>query len=237
MNPDEAAWAAAEAKHGFGGLLAALPARQWLNHPIRAAAAESKPVQLCEASRYGLRVPDTLITNDPRAAATFAAAHGQVCYKPMTSTSIPGAGGEQVVYAVRLTGADLAGERASAIARTAHQFQRWIEAAFAVRLVVVDDAIYAAAIFGHSEAARIDWRSDYAHLTYETVAVPGAIRDGAVSLVRGLGLRFSSMDLLVDRQDRWWFIDLNPSGQWCWIPTMENLVAAALAEALAKGPP
>jgi hypothetical protein len=107
---------------------------------------------------------------------------------------------------------------------------------FAVRLVVVEDAVFVAAIHAHSDAARIDWRSDYAHLTYETVTVSAIVRDGAVSLVRGLRLRFGSMDLLADRQDRWWFIDLNPSGQWCWIPTTENLVAAALAEALAKGP-
>jgi D-alanine-D-alanine ligase-like ATP-grasp enzyme len=64
--------------------------------------------------------------------------------------------------------------------------------------------------------------------------VPGAVRDSAVGLVRDLGLRFSSMDLLVDREDRWWFIDLNPSAQWCWIPNLQDQVAAALANALAK---
>jgi glutathione synthase/RimK-type ligase-like ATP-grasp enzyme len=194
-------------------------------------------VQLSEALRHGLRVPATLITNDPHAAAAFAAEHGRVCYKPLTSSTVSGSGGEQVVYAVRLSVGDVSGERAAAIRGTAHQFQQWIEAAFAVRLVVVEDAVFAASIHAHSDAARIDWRSDYPHLTYETVTVPGIVRDGAVSLVRGLGLRFSSMDLLVDQQDQWWFIDLNPSGQWCWIPTMENMVAAALAEALAKGPP
>jgi glutathione synthase/RimK-type ligase-like ATP-grasp enzyme len=236
MNPDEAAWAAAEAKHALGGLLAALPARQWLNHPVRAAAAEAKPVQLSEAARRGLRVPSTLITNDPRAAGEFAAAYGHVCYKPLTATTIPGPDGEQVIYAVRLAASDLSGNNAAAIRGTAHQFQQWIDAAFAVRMVVVDGAVYPAAIRAHSDAARVDWRSDYAHLTYETVTVPAAVRDNAVSLVRGLGLRFSSMDLLVDRQDRWWFVDLNPSGQWCWIPDLNDQVAAALAEALTKGP-
>jgi hypothetical protein len=172
----------------------------------------------------------------PRAASEFAAVHGQVCYKPLTATAIPGPGGQQVVYAVRLAASEVSGTKAAAIRGTAHQFQKWIDAAFAVRMVVVDAVAYPAMIRAHSDAARIDWRSDYEHLTYETVAVPGAVRDSAVGLVRDLGLRFSSMDLLVDREDRWWFIDLNPSGQWCWIPNLQDQVAAALANALAKGP-
>ncbi|WP_233221798.1 MvdC/MvdD family ATP grasp protein [Streptomyces carminius] len=71
MSPDARRVAEREARRGFGGLLAALPAR-WLPPPGRAADAEYKPLQLRVAAEAGLTVPRTLITNDPAAARELA---------------------------------------------------------------------------------------------------------------------------------------------------------------------
>lgn len=73
MSGPERAWAASEARFGFGGLLSA--AVPWLNHPAAIARAEYKPVQLHESVRAGLDVPATLLTNDPARAAQFAIDH------------------------------------------------------------------------------------------------------------------------------------------------------------------
>lgn len=232
MNPQEQAWALAESRHALRGLLAALPDRVWLNHPRSAALAESKPVQLQAAAASGLNVPATLITNDPGAARVFAKQHGKICYKPLTSTATTGG---KVLFATALQIADLETPQAANITGAAHQFQAWIEAAHAVRLVAIDEQMHAAAIHPHSEAARTDWRSDYPALTYENLEAPPPVREGVRTLLHRLNLRFASMDLLVDHDGDWWFIDLNPSGQWCWIPEIENPVAASLATALTEG--
>jgi ATP-grasp ribosomal peptide maturase len=233
MNGQERAWALAESRHALRGLLSALPDRVWLNHPRSAAVAESKPVQLQYAAASGLNVPSTLITNDPDAAREFAKRHAKICYKPLTATATTGG---KALYATCLQIADLETPQAANISGAAHQFQAWIEAAHAVRLVAIDDQMYAAAIHAHSEAARTDWRSDYPALSYENLEVPAEVREGVRRLLMRLALRFASMDLLVDRDGTWWFIDLNPSGQWCWIPQIENSVAASLATALSEGP-
>jgi hypothetical protein len=70
MSSTERRFAAAEARLGFGGIVASLPC-VWLNHPHRISEAEYKPVQLAAAVRCGLRVPRTIVTNDPQRARAF----------------------------------------------------------------------------------------------------------------------------------------------------------------------
>lgn len=61
-----------EAKLGFGGVLATLPA-MWVNHPSRIAESAYRPYQLAVAGGCGLGVPPTLVTSIPRAVQRFAA--------------------------------------------------------------------------------------------------------------------------------------------------------------------
>lgn len=70
------AFAAAEARRGFGGLLFSSRAR-WVNNPARVADAEFKPTQLQVAARCGLTTPRTLLTSDPGQARIFCAATEQ----------------------------------------------------------------------------------------------------------------------------------------------------------------
>lgn len=66
LSENERRWCAVQARLGLGGLLATLG--PWLNHPHRIGYAEYKPVQLRAAAACGLRVPRTLVTNDPGTA-------------------------------------------------------------------------------------------------------------------------------------------------------------------------
>ncbi|RZS43039.1 hypothetical protein EV193_10215 [Herbihabitans rhizosphaerae] len=59
------------AELSFNGVLAALDHVLWVNHPIRAADAASRPLQLATAVGSGLQVPATLVTNSPEAARWF----------------------------------------------------------------------------------------------------------------------------------------------------------------------
>jgi ATP-grasp ribosomal peptide maturase len=223
----EREWAVAEARAGLGGLLAT--SSRWLNHPHRASIAEYKPLQLAQAAAVGLDVPDTLVTNEVAEARRFVAKHGQAIYKPLTQAQI-GAG--RMVYACVVTPSDLDGEPGTGVAATAHMFQERIHSEYAVRLTVVDGAMFAAAIHAHSPAAAIDWRADYAALSYERTSVPAQVRHGVQALMARLGLRFGAFDFLIC-PDGWVFLEVNPNGQWAWIETATGLpIAAAIADAL-----
>lgn len=226
-------WSAAEARMGVGGVLSALP--RWLNHPAEIARAEYKPLQLAQARACRLLVPETLVTNDPAAAAAFVDRIGQVVYKPFTSTGVTERGDHRSIYTTPVTPADIDGS----VGLTAHLFQAFIPKEYEVRLTVVDDVFLPARIDAGSEAARIDWRADYDALTYAPLApVPHPVRAGVRALMGRLRLRFSTIDFIVDGDGRWWFVDLNANGQWAWIEDATGLpIAAAIADALVREGP
>ena len=53
----------------------------------------------------------------------------------------------------------------SNIARTMHLFQEWVRKDYDVRLTVIDGEFFAARIDTASDAAYVDWRSDYRSLS------------------------------------------------------------------------
>lgn len=229
LTESERAWSAAEARIGFAGVLSACD--RWLNHPARIAHANYKPAQLAAATNAGLTVPPTIITNDPKAARAFAEQTGPVIYKPMSAAGVAYADGHRTIYATPVQAAELDDP---AITRTAHMVQAWVEHAHAVRLTVVDDRMFAAAIHASTAEAHTDWRSDYGALRYEVTEVPSDQREAVRNLMRALGLRFGALDFLATEQG-WTFLEVNPNGQWAWIDELAPSIAAAIADALTTG--
>jgi ATP-grasp ribosomal peptide maturase len=223
-------WSAAEARIGLGGLLATLP--RWLNHPVDIARAEYKPVQLAHARACGLRVPATLVTNDPAEAAAFIATVGRAVYKPFTQSGITEAGTRRVVFTTPVTAVEVD----ESVRSTAHLFQAWVDKAYEVRLTVIDDTYLAARIDTGSKAAAVDWRADHTAVTYTPLAgILTAVRDGVRALLARLRLRFGCLDFIVAPDGSWWFLEVNPNGQWAWIEDAAGLpITAAIADALTR---
>lgn len=226
----DAQWALREARLGFGGLLSALPV--WLNHPAAISRAEYKPVQLRAAVASGLRVPRTLLTNDPRATRAFAAEVGRVVFKPLSGISYDS--GRKFIYTHQVDYADLDDP---GIATTATLLQEQLDKAYEVRLVVVDDQLFGARIDAHSDRSKVDWRADYDALTYTPIQIPTRVRQGVRRLLDKLSLRFGSLDFVITPERREWILlEVNPNGQWAWIQEKTELpIATAIAEALQKG--
>ncbi|MGH3738282.1 MAG: ATP-grasp ribosomal peptide maturase [Micromonosporaceae bacterium] len=229
MSAPERRFAEAEAVQGFGGALAAALRCPWINHPSRVADATYKPVQLDVAATVGMRVPRTLITNDGKAAAAFAAEVGQVIYKPMSLGVIAEQSLVHVVNATRLSTADI---DPVAIGRTACMFQEWVPKTYDVRLTAVGRKCFAVAIRTDDRAAHADWRANFDALAYEIVHVPDDIRVQVAAYLDRFGLLFGAFDFSVT-DDAWWFLECNPNGQWGWLQEETGLpIAAALADLL-----
>ena len=93
-----------------------------------------------------------------------------------------------------LVPAQRAGE--ASIATTAHLFQQFVRKAHDVRLTVVDDQFFAAAIHDRDPANVVDWRRSHQGLSYQPCTVPPEITTRVRDLVRQLGLRFAAIDFL-----------------------------------------
>lgn len=206
-NPEDAA----ELRAGVGGILAALP---HLNHPADMAVASFKPYQLALAGRCGLSVPETVVTTEVRSAAALADRLGNaVVVKPMSKEA---------------SALVAEGDR-SGWERAMHLTQARVTTTRHIRLTVVDGVMLAAGI----ESAYLDWRRDIAQCSYRRVETPDEVANAVRALLVLLRLRFAAIDFAVDDDDRWWFLEVNPNGQWLWIEEATDLpISANIARAL-----
>jgi ATP-grasp ribosomal peptide maturase len=226
--PDEArAFALSEARVGVLGVLGSLPVR-WINHPAKDSAANYKPVQLAVAARAGLDVPRTIIASDPAHAREFIGTD-EVIYKGL-SGGVLTADRRHRYLPTTFLGAD---EIDDALAGTAHLFQERVPKAYEVRLTVIGEQMFPVAIHAGSEAARLDWRTDYASLTYEPVELSVDVEKGVRLLMDELGLFFGALDFAVTPDGRWVFFEVNPNGQWHWLAVKADVpMVEAMADAL-----
>jgi ATP-grasp ribosomal peptide maturase len=231
MSGPEERFAAAQARAGLGGVLSALECR-WMNHPTAMARAEYKPVQLAAARACGLRIPPTLITNRPEEVRAFATeSDGPIVCKPVASPVLIEDGQLKSVYTQRLRPQDL--EDLRGIDTTAHLFQAWVDKEFEVRLTVIGERMFGAAIHAGSQAAHEDWRSDYGSLTYTITPVPDGVAAGLRRLMERLQLSYGAADFIVGPDGQWTFLEVNPCGQWDWIQGATDLpIVEAIADEL-----
>lgn len=222
-----AAYVAAEWSAILRSLWNALEDR-WLNSPFAILRAEDKPRQLAVARGVGLRVPETLVTNSFDQARTFHA-DGPTVAKPLRHALIDDGEMGSVLFTSRV--AELEKGDAEAVRRAPMILQREVAKHADVRVVVVDDRVFAARILSqvHEETV-VDWRRGVRlDLEHERFELPGDVATACVAVTRELGVRFSAIDLIEDVGGNFWFLEANPNGQWAWI---EQRTGAPLSDAL-----
>jgi hypothetical protein len=217
----EIAHAAQEWSEAIEGVLSHVPAERWMNHPARNTSASHKIEQLTRAGSVGLRVPQTLVTQDPEEFRSFwTDCDGDVVVKPLASGYIErnGGGRDSVIYTERVTLAHLDNMESLRAAPTL--FQRRVRKREDVRVCIVDDEVVPVSlrIEGHDGEQPLDIRrDDMAGVRYEPVELPADVRRALLRLVRAYGLRFSAIDMAIDSDGNWVFFELNPNGQWAWL--------------------
>ncbi|MGH3973241.1 MAG: ATP-grasp ribosomal peptide maturase [Pseudonocardiaceae bacterium] len=224
------AFAAAEARRGFGGLLFSLPAR-WVNHPASVADAEFKPAQLHVAVSCGLTTPRTLLTSDPNQARIFCEAVEQgIVYKPLSAANIVTDDEVQLVFTSKVFATDFDDIDLSL---TMNLLQEWVPKRYDARVTVIGQRLFGVAIRAASPDAYVDWRADYASLRYEPIDVPVCVSNGISSYMNRFDLLYGAFDFAVT-DDHWYFLECNANGQFGWLEAETGLpITAAIADLLA----
>ena len=224
--PGHRMFAVNEAQEALSGLWHALDAF-WVNDPARDLVAHRKPFQLRVAQDVGLRVPATLITNDPDAARSFVDARGyrDVVYKAFSAT-------ETDWRETRI----LRRDELSLLDHVRYApviFQEYIEALYDLRVTVVGDEMFAAAIHSQQTAYAVDFRMDIENAEVEAVSLPREVENALRSFMTRLGLVYGAIDMRRTPDDRYVFLEVNPAGQWLFIEERSGQpIASALAEVL-----
>ncbi|MGW8992785.1 ATP-grasp ribosomal peptide maturase [Streptomyces zhihengii] len=228
LQHDDARFAAAQTRYGLAGTLYALDGPLWVNHPLRNAAADYKPAQLAVAQRLGLRVPPTLVTNDPDEARCFVSSYEQVIFKTLRWTPYQRDGVPVTGWADRVSATEI-DERVSVVP---HLFQTVVDKTGDLRVLIVGRDVFAV----HIESGMLDWRKNYSNLAYCVVDLPNCVEEMLFAYLKHFGLVSGSFDFAVDKTGDLWWLELNPNGQWGWLEERTGLaMSAAFADLLTQG--
>lgn len=216
------------------GFLDGLNSARWINEPLRDLAAENKLWQLRIALEVGLKVPRTLVTNDPeRMRSFFAEVDGQMVAKLLTPLSISMDGASAFVYTSAVTKADLAdGEmlRYSPMA-----FQERIAKACELRVAFVDGQFFTGAIDASgSVRGQVDWRlSSPDETKWQRTEVPDSLAVALKTMMAKLGLVYGAIDLIRTPEGEHVFLEVNPGGEWGMLERdLDYPISEAIAVAL-----
>ncbi|WP_432073872.1 hypothetical protein [Streptomyces wuyuanensis] len=199
------------------------PACRWLTPLDALLAAENKIVQCRAAVRAGIEVPPITVTND---ASEVSALPGQLVAKPLGPPQYWLDNGDpRIVFAAPVDAHDPS--VAGLLAGAPFILQERVTAIRHLRVVTVGDEAWAFHI--PAEGLPLDLRrSAAAHTSWQPLKAPD-VEQKAVGLSAAMSIRYSSQDW-IETANGVCFIDVNPGGQWLFLPDPEaSQISAALA--------
>jgi glutathione synthase/RimK-type ligase-like ATP-grasp enzyme len=207
--------------------LAGHPGVAWLTPYGSLVASENKLRQDAYARRLGVAVPGTAVASDPDGIPPEFG--DDLVIKPLGPGHFTADGGEaRVVWAERMRRSDA---RLNALRGAPFLVQPRIDAARHLRVVTCGERAWSCEL--DARDLPLDWRRDErAHHAFLPADEPEAERD-ALRLAAAFGVRYSSQDWIV-AGGRSIFIDLNPAGQWLFLPeAVSGSITQAIADHLA----
>ncbi|MEV0033307.1 hypothetical protein [Nocardia sp. NPDC050793] len=208
------AYRQAECDGFIQGLLWSIPAF-WINDPGADRTAARKIVQLETAQRAGFAIPETLITNDPDEARSFAESRpGPVVYKRT------GTGRAEFAETRIITAADFG--KLAGIRSAPTTFQDYIQAECDLRVVWVDGIAWTVRIDSQAGVGRVDSRLDTS-VDFARGQLPASVSKSLATLMGALGLSFGVLDLRLGLDGEYYFLEVNPQGQFAYLEIKTGL--------------
>ncbi|HYF30966.1 MAG TPA: hypothetical protein VD993_07590 [Chitinophagaceae bacterium] len=185
----------------------------WINNmQTDHAVNQDKLLQLSAARSAGLRVPDTIFTNDPGPIkAFFDRCHGNLIVKLHGALSKSMEGNTPFFPTTRLSPKDL--HRLDELAYCPMIFQEYITKAYELRIVYVDGDFFTGKI-PHQENIT-DWRAQTgATIAWQAYKLPISIEGSLSRMMQELGLAFGAIDMIRQPDGEYVFLEVNPQGEW-----------------------
>ncbi len=205
------------------GALLRVGSVRWLSKIDHIAAAENKLVMEAAAKKLELQTPRTIVTNDKTMAQDLLGS--RVLAKPLGPGHYVSQDRAFNVFARVL---DLNHVSPATIAAVPFLLQESLAAQAHYRVVTVRDQVWGGVLAAGD--LPVDWRqSPAAHAGFDATVLPSELVVGATSLANELNLGYSSQDW-VRTANGYFVLDVNPSGQWMFLPgTLSQKIAQAIA--------
>jgi hypothetical protein len=213
---------------GLVGSISRLGNWRWLTGLDDMLRAEDRLLQLDQVRRLGFLVPRSVVASD--GAAVRAALGDQFVVKPLSQGYFHADDGPRAVFASLMTSADLDHVDFGDAPFVA---QERIDVREHLRVVTVGSLGWVAVL--DADGRPLDWRKqDEAHDAWVTTDAAAVVAK-ALEVARAFRVGYSSQDWVRNANGDEVFLDLNPGGQWLFLPPdTADRVTSAIASYLAE---
>ena len=196
----------------------------WVNEPSAVYRAETKAIQLNQAAREGFDVPETLMTND-RSADVEEKVGSQVALKSIDTLLLRQGDDQLFGYTTLADWRSVATEHLHLAPAT---IQAPLLNKLDLRVTVIGGNYWCVAIKRHGQGIEGDWRlTSKSDIEIEDYTLPADVSQKCLQLVRSLGLRYGAIDLVLSN-GHYWFIEVNPTGEWGWLDSDDRPIASVI---------
>ena len=114
--------------------------------------------------------------------------------------------------------------------------QRNIKKQCDIRVTAVGRKLFSTAIMSQEcEETQTDWRKGQHVLPYHEINLPEELEKKCLLLLDALHLEFGAIDFILGEDGEYYFLEINPNGQWAWIECRTNYhIAAEIAKLLTE---
>jgi glutathione synthase/RimK-type ligase-like ATP-grasp enzyme len=212
--PEEKIYILNEIDNFMSNLFGIIDAK-WLSEPLQVLRAENKFLQLLLAKSIGFNVPRTLISTDKKEVKEFMQSAQKCIIKPISSGRVPNTKSHAKLIFTNIIPEDMIAHLEE-YETTPAIYQDYIEKCYEIRVTIVGNKVFSACVNSQQDQeSSVDWRK--MKLKFERYDLPNDVSDKCVSLLKLLSISFGAFDLIKSKTGEYYFLEVNPNGQWVWI--------------------
>lgn len=200
----------------------------WINNPVDVYRAENKMYQLIKAEECGFNIPKTLITNtsainiEKEKKFVIKALDTALFYDLENNK-------EMFTYSNVVNSSEL---KEYNLRQAPIFVQEFLEPKIDCRITFIKGKIFSVKIQKDNEGVYGDWRFYKEKLEYIPFQLPKSIEGVITKLMYELNLNFGGIDLVYSN-GRYYFIEVNPTGEWGWLEVKTDMkISSAIKAAL-----
>lgn len=191
---------------------------RWINNPFSLHKVEQKAFQLKVASELGFLIPQTMISNVYESILSFAVnCKNGFVVKPLSHGAL-GEADEKAIFTNEIN-IDSINNLKESINLCPFIIQEKITKECDVRVTVFSDNVFAHRILPKTGLPReVDWRLYKPHeLLYNAIRPPEEVSASIRRFMVIMNISYGAFDFCITPKGDWFFIEVNPSGQFAWI--------------------
>lgn len=186
----------------------------WFDDLDAIRIASNKTHQLRLASKYGINIPPTLLTNDPAEAISFYHKQDSIITKMNTQTAYGMGRSVLAMHTYRVEEEHL--EDLDSLQHCPMIFQQEIKKKREYRVVYVSGKFFVGTIdTTQTSEGKTDWRkTTQGNAKWEHGSLPQGLKDKLTKFMNELNLQFGAIDLIEAPSNEFYFLEVNPIGEW-----------------------